>query len=170
MSNWLSKQLDKLQGTVWADDDSKRITFTRQSAQLVTPSSLTVTQQILHDRDTGKRMLSDEFDVMMMSIEIKAFDHVERKAVKTWIRGQALRRLIERPKPTRKGFSHDRYSVMINYLMYERLIEQEGIRNSFIWTSEYQRLSTRAEWLISMMKAKGQYRRIPTIKRYDIAD
>jgi hypothetical protein len=130
------------------------------------PGTLTDTQQLLNNIDDARTQLQASVLVEVMSVRLQFRDMKHKgKLVETWLHGSFIRRIIERSKPTREGVSHDRYSILIAFLLNHGIIESDN-RNGYRWRENYRSLPARAEWLTNLLRREGEMRRVSAERRF----
>jgi hypothetical protein len=124
--------------------------------------------QMADEAEALRKSLRSSDAIAMLSIRVVARDWRKRgRTVETWLKCSLIRRLIERPKPTREGIGHDRYSILIAYLVAAGLAEPDS-RNGYQWTQDYKTLRARAEWLAQLTHREGDLRNLRSAHRYSI--
>lgn len=107
--------------------------------------------------------------INMLSIRVEVRDNKRRgKLMETWLRCALIQRVITRVKPTREGISHDRYTVLIAYLVARGLVEPDQ-RNGYQWTDAYKSLARRADWLIELTRREGELHHARAAARFTVA-
>jgi hypothetical protein len=154
----------------WQPATSQRLDFRGFTAKLVTPDDRTDIQRRADEWHDTIKGLSNELALDLLSVRVQARDRKRRgKVVECWIRGQLLRRIIERVSPNRHGINTAKYSVAIALLCKEGIAEPlPSGANGYQWTADYQRIGQRAGWLVDYVKTKGEMRKLSGPQRYDV--
>lgn len=157
---WLSEKLQQSIGGVWHEPDSNVMEWRGISARLVTntPAHEGLTPSGINaDADARAELRATDI-VALMSIRLRAIDRhsSKRHILETWLSGTQLQRLVVRPRPTREGIGHDRYSVMIQFLQREGLAMRDG--NGYKWAPAFTSMCSRAEWLTDTLRSRGEIR------------
>lgn len=157
---WLADKLKQSAGNVWREPDSVVMDWKGVSARLVstTPQHEGLTPSGVNVDAEARAELRASDIVALMSIRLRAVDRrsPKRRLLETWLSGTQLQRLVVRPRPTREGIGHDRYSVMIQFLQREGLAMRDG--NGYKWTPAFTSMCSRAEWLTDTLRGRGEIR------------
>jgi hypothetical protein len=171
---WLRDRLRKGRESTWSDATRKRFDWRTFDAHLVEPGTHTNShaQELANDHANGRERMSEALTLDLLSICIRGRDMRRRgKPIECWLRAQFLRRIIERVKPSREGFDHNKYGVAMSLLCRHGLAQPDPSgANGYEWTGEYSRLTARAEWLLDYAKREGEVRRLAGHTRYELTD
>jgi hypothetical protein len=170
-TDWLADKLKAGDRGDWCETTTTRFSFRHETPRLVQPrQELTHAEILFGDLKDARNQLHASLAVDVLSIRLRARDMKRKgKLVETWLRGSFIRRIIERPKPTREGVSHDRYSVLLAFLLRQGLVESDN-HNGYRWKTEYKHLPARAAWLVDLIRREGELRHVAAASRYMLID
>ena len=144
---WLAERLAAVgNGKVWRD--AKLTLFERGVA---------VMAEAVPDSTSPRERLTNSEVVQCYSVRLRARDNATRKIVETWLRGVTLQRIVIRARPTRDGISHDRYTVIMQWLCREGVVVRTT-GPGYAWAEAFGTMASRAEWLIDTLRNKGEIR------------
>lgn len=125
---------------------------------------------LLGDAEGARQQLRAGEVIDLLSVRFRARDMKRRgKLVETWLRGSLLKRVILRTKPTREGISHDRYSLLMMFLMHRGVAEPDE-RNGYRWCEGFTQLPKRAEWLVELVRVEGELRHVAASQRFVVCE
>jgi hypothetical protein len=169
---WLSLKLREGASRLWHEPSRQRFGFRFNDASVIDTRNPQPARselgQMADEAEAIRKSLRASDAIAMLSIRVTARDWKRRgRTVETWLKCSLIRRLIERPKPTRERIGHDRYSILISFLVAHGIAEPD-VRNGYVWTPQYKTLSRRAEWLAELTHREGDLRNLRSAHRYSI--
>jgi hypothetical protein len=169
---WLAVKLREGASRLWNEPTRTTFGFKLNEARVIDtrnpPPARSELGQLADEAEALRKSLRSSDAIAMLSIRVTAKDWKRRgRTVETWLRCALIRRLIERPKPTREGIGHDRYSILIAYLVAAGVAEPDR-RNGYQWTVDYKHLRARADWLAALAHREGDMRNLRSAHRYSI--
>lgn len=169
---WLALKLKDGASRLWHEPSRQRFGFRINNATVIDTRNPQPARselgQMADEAEALRKSLRSSDAIAMLSVRVVARDWKRRgRLVETWLRCALIRRLIERAKPTREGIGHDRYSILIAFLVAHGVAEPDQ-RNGYQWTQEYKTLSRRAEWLAQLTHREGDLRNPRSAYRYSI--
>lgn len=174
-TDWLRLKLKDGASRLWSEPSRTTFGFRSPEARLIDPrnpkaQTLTRNEAAHHADDSAylRQSLRTNDAIAMLSIRVVARDWKRRgREVETWLRCALIRRMVERAKPTREGIGHDRYSILIAYLVAAGVAQPDD-RNGYEWADDYKSLRARAEWLQQLTHRAGELRNARSAHRYSI--
>jgi hypothetical protein len=167
---WLDRKLAETNGKqeVWREATTHRFTWQGFNARLVQPDGQrTELGQMADDIATARRELRADLVIDLLSIRVRAKDRKRKgRLVETWLRGSMLRRLIELPRPSRFGFSHERYPIACGFLVAQGIAKRHT-DGGLVWHDDFKHLRSRAEWLLNLVRREGELRRVDGRYEYE---
>jgi hypothetical protein len=166
------RQAQNKEPGAWQPAQTQQHAFKVPSARIATPDNRTDLQRRADERHDAREQLSNDLALDLLSVRIQARDRKHRgKIVECWVRGQLLRRIVEKPSPNRDGMSHDKYSVAIALLVSRGIAEAlPSGANGYRWTHDYERIGRRADWLVGFVRREGEMRKMNGPQRYQVFD
>ena len=163
--DWLKAKL-KEGNRFWHEPQTTRFSFRHEVGRLRPPPNAPTDADALFGSLTEARNqihASEAINILSVRIEARDMKHRGR-LVETWLRGSLIRRIIERSKPNREGVSHDRYCILIGFLLSNGLVEPD--RNGWRWQEKFRHMPARADWLIDLIRREGELRQVATPTRF----
>lgn len=174
---WLRLKLLDGASRLWREPETTRFDWRVGNPVLVNTKAppsppMTWAQEYFAESDAAKLGLKASEAVAMMSIRIRAKDHTRRgRVVETWLRCELIRRQIIRLYPTRDGVSHDRYSILIAFLVHSGIAQHRANGTwGYEWTPAYKTMKARADWLLELASRAGELRNPKGAQKYTLLD
>lgn len=169
---WLALKLKDGASRLWHEPSRHRFGFRIENAVVIDTRNPQPARselgQLADDAEALRKSLRSSDAIAMLSVRVVARDWKRRgREVETWLRCALIRRLIERPKPTREGIGHDRYSILIAFMVAHGIAESDR-HNGYQWTEEYKSLRRRGEWLAALAHREGDLRNARSAYRYSV--
>lgn len=172
--DWLRLKLHDGASRLWSEPSRTTFGFRIGEARVIDtrnpqPISRREAEQNADDASYIRQSLRTNDAISMLSIRVVARDWKRRgREVETWLRCDLIRRTVVRVKPTREGIGHDRYSILIAFLVAHGIAQPDN-RNGYEWTDDYKTIRARADWLATLAHGAGELRNAKSAHRYSIS-
>lgn len=172
--DWLRLKLSEGANRLWQEPTRTTFGFRAPNGRLIdtrNPDAMHAERErerAATDGSEARARLKTSDAIAMLSVRVVARDWNRKgREVETWLRCALIRRMIERDKPTRDGVGHDRYQILIAFLVANGIATTDG-KNGYAWTTDYKTLNRRAEWLVELTHRAGEMHHMKAAHRYSI--